>query len=103
MILILGGIYVLSREYATFETARTTITDMAITKAGFSFTVTARAEHIPRTCTVIGLFSLSGSLTNFRFFFDNNGSFSIILISFFFFEIIFIIAKAVLYHRLYTG
>src|SRR4030042_6493262 len=91
IILILGGIYFLTKEYTTLETARTAITETAITKAGFIFTVTASAEHIPSTCTVIGLFSLSGSLTNFRFFFDNNGSFSLMLLCFCIFEIVFII------------
>lgn len=45
----------------------TIVTDSAITKAGSSFVVTARAEHIPRTSTVIGFPLNRGSVNNFVF------------------------------------
>ena len=38
------------------ENATTTVTEMAITKAGFICAVTANAEQMPSTCTVMGLF-----------------------------------------------
>ena len=59
-------------EIITFATDRTTNTDNAITIAGFNCTVIANAEHIPNTCTVIGLLSSSGSLNNCFVLLDNN-------------------------------
>lgn len=58
----------------TFEKAQTTITANAITIEGLTFTVTASAEQIPSTCTVMGLLSLSGSNSSRLFFGENNGS-----------------------------
>jgi hypothetical protein len=63
-----------------FETAVTIVTDKAMTIAGLSFTVTARAEQIPRTWTVIGLLLPKGSVKSFKFFAENIGSFSWLLI-----------------------
>ncbi|MPN26723.1 hypothetical protein SDC9_174148 [bioreactor metagenome] len=54
------GIVFLSREIITFENATIMVTDKPITRAGSSFAVTASAEQIPNTCTVIGLFLLNG-------------------------------------------
>jgi len=56
---------------------------MAITKAGFILTVTARAEQIPRTCTVIGLLLPRGSVSNLIFLLENKGSFSEVMIYYF--------------------
>ena len=67
IILILGGIKLRNTEITTLETASTAITENAITTEGSSLTVTASAEQIPRTCTVIGLLLFKGSLRSFRF------------------------------------
>src|SRR5690606_986211 len=74
MILILLGIEFLINEITRFENAQTTITANAITIDGSIFTVTARAEQIPKICTVIGLLSFKGSVISFLFFGENNGS-----------------------------
>ena len=79
MIRIRGGTLFLKREITTLETAMTTTTESASTMEGFSFTVTASAEQIPSTCTVIGLLCPSGSLRSFRFFDENKGSFSVFI------------------------
>jgi len=50
-----------------FEKPVTMVTDKAITMAGFNWTVTARAEQIPNTCTVIGFSSFNGFVSNFRY------------------------------------
>src|SRR5690606_18418680 len=50
------------------------MTETPMIRVGSSFTVTASAEHIPSTCTVIGFSSLSGSATILRRRFDSNGS-----------------------------
>ena len=48
----------------TLEKAATMVTATPITKAFFIFPETAKAEQIPNTCTVIGLLSLNGSVSN---------------------------------------
>jgi len=47
-------------DMITFENATITVTDIPITSAGSSFAVTANAEQIPNTCTIMGLFLLNG-------------------------------------------
>jgi len=49
----------------------TMVTDKAITRAGFIWTVMASAEQIPKTCTVIG-FSWSRGLVRSFMFLDEN-------------------------------
>src|SRR5215204_7806449 len=74
MIRILSGMIFLMAEIMRFENAVTTITDKAITIDGFICTVTARAEQMPNTWTVMGLLSLRGSLRSFLFFTENGAS-----------------------------
>jgi hypothetical protein len=66
----------LSKEIVKFANTITAITDIDITTAGSSFAVTARAEHIPKTCTVMGFSALSGLKISFLFFGENRGSFN---------------------------
>ncbi len=47
-----------------------------MTIAGLSCTVTARAEQIPRICTMTGLFAENGLVRNFMFLAEKIGSFS---------------------------
>jgi len=68
-------------EITTFENARTTITEIPITNAGFNFTVTANAEQIPNTNTVTGFPLLIGPEINLKFFRENKGSLSFLLIT----------------------
>lgn len=77
MILIRLGIIFLINEMMRFENAQTTNTAMAITIDGFIFTVTASAEQMPNTCTVIGLLSFSGSYNSRLFFAENKDSFAV--------------------------
>ena len=56
------------------ENAVTTVTEMAMTKAGCSLAVTAKAEQIPNTCTVTGLSAPKGRVRSFMFL-DENISF----------------------------
>ena len=56
MIRMRGGMVLRSSEMTRLEKATTTVTEMAITKAGFICAVTANAEQMPSTCTVMGLF-----------------------------------------------
>jgi hypothetical protein len=51
-------------------------TDKAITMVGFIWVVTAKAEHIPRTCMVTGLLSDKGSVISFLSFLPRRGFFS---------------------------
>ncbi|MPN55108.1 hypothetical protein SDC9_202787 [bioreactor metagenome] len=62
IILIRFGIVFLMSEMMKLEKPVTTVTDIAITIAGSSFTVTARAEQIPNTSTVTGFFLKIGSV-----------------------------------------
>ena len=52
----------------------TKTTLIAIMIVGSILIVTARAEHIPKTCIVIGLSSLNGSDIIFFLLFDKSGS-----------------------------
>ncbi len=74
MILIRLGMMFLINEITRFENAHTTITANAITMEGSILVVTANAEQIPNTCTVIGLLSFNGSVTSFLFLVENNPS-----------------------------
>ena len=67
IIRIRGGIVLRINEMMRFERATTTVTDNAITTAGFSCAVTAKQEQIPNTCTVTGLFLFHGIVINFQF------------------------------------
>ena len=49
-------------EITVFETERTATTARVITTAVFNCTVTASAEQMPRTCKLIGLFFINGSV-----------------------------------------
>lgn len=69
------GIIFRINEMTRLEKAVTTITASAITMEGFICTVTANAEQMPNTCTVIGLLSFSGSYNSRLFFGENKGSF----------------------------
>src|SRR5690606_11340482 len=60
----------------TLLQAITKITEIPITMEGSNWTVMAKAEQIPNTCTVIGLLSFSGSINNFRFLLERKCSFS---------------------------
>ena len=55
MMRMLVGMVLRISEMITLEKASTAITDMPMTRAGSSFAVTARQEHIPSTCTTTGL------------------------------------------------
>ena len=74
-----------SSDITRFEKAVTTVTESAMTMAGLSCTVTASAEQIPRICTMTGLFAEKGPVRYLRFFAENKGSFSILLIVFYVF------------------
>jgi hypothetical protein len=74
MIRIRFGIKSRISEIAKFENATTRVTPIAITKVGFIEAVTANDEQIPNTCTVTGLSSSNGSVTNFFLLLENKGS-----------------------------
>ena len=67
MIRIFAGIPLRSNEITRFDKAVTTVTERAITMAGFSFAVTASAEQMPRINTVMGLALRNGAVIRFRF------------------------------------
>ena len=52
----------LNKETVKFDDVSTKVRATAITSAISTFTVTANAEHIPKTCLVIGLSSIRGSV-----------------------------------------
>src|SRR5699024_8786593 len=62
--------------------AVTKTTAIAITNEGYISVVTASAEQIPNTCTVMGLSSFNGSVISFFSAFPNlsNGSFSFVTV-----------------------
>ena len=62
MIRIRLGIVLRSSEITTLENAVIPVTERPITLAGSSLAVTAKAEQIPNTGTVTGLFSPSGEM-----------------------------------------
>jgi hypothetical protein len=68
------GIVFLSMEMNKLEKAVTNVRLNAITSEVAIVTVTARAEQIPSTCTVTGLFESNGSDRSLRFFLENKGS-----------------------------
>ena len=68
---MLLGMVLRSSEIMTLAKATTAVTDTAMTRAGSSFAVTARAEQIPNICTITGLFLESGPKSISLFFFDN--------------------------------
>ena len=64
-----------------FAKAVTTKTLTPITIAGSNFTVIAREEQIPRTCTVTGLDSFKGSFRILIFFLENRASLGSVLVA----------------------
>ena len=70
--------YLLNNDTIKFDIVTTNVRANVMTRACSTLTVTAKAEQIPSTCTVIGLLSSSGSLNNFLFFFENKASLLII-------------------------
>ena len=60
-----GGIVLRISEMMKLEQAHTTVTERAMTTAGFICAVTANAEQTPNVCTKIGLSLLRGP----RYFF----------------------------------
>ena len=81
MMRILPGMVLRNSEMMTLEKASTAVTEIAMTKAGSSLAVTARAEQMPNTCTMTGLLRESGPKSISLFFFDN--SISLILYYYF--------------------
>ena len=61
-------IYALNKDIIVLDIVTTKVSAKVITSACSTFTVTARAEQIPRTCLVIGLLSISGSINVFLLF-----------------------------------
>jgi hypothetical protein len=59
------GIWLRNNDIKKDEKPVTTITASIITKATFNEEVTAKAEHIPKTCNAIGLLSTKGSTRSF--------------------------------------
>jgi hypothetical protein len=82
MILILDGIVFLIKDMAKLDMAITNITDKAITKVGCICVVTANAEQIPKTCMVIGLLSIKGSVTILFLLLEKSSSAGFLLIFF---------------------
>lgn len=69
MIRIFEGIPFLNKEITKFDNAITTVTERAITNAGLSLAVTARAEHIPNINTVTGFALRNGDVMSSKFLF----------------------------------
>lgn len=69
IIRIFEGIPFLNREITKFDNAITTVTERAITNAGFSLAVTARAEQIPNINTVTGFALRNGAVMSSKFLF----------------------------------
>ena len=61
-----------NKEMTTLEKAVMMVTESPITMAGSSLAVTAKAEQMPSTCTVTGLFIPIGEVNTSLFFFENN-------------------------------
>src|SRR5574344_1308460 len=72
MIRIRFGMVLRNNEIITLANATITVTDKPITIAGSNLAVTAKAEQIPNTCTVTGLFMLIGAENTSLFFLENN-------------------------------
>ena len=67
------GMPLRSKEMMRFENAVTTVTEVPITKAGFSLAVTAKQEQMPSTNIVTGLVLRRGSMRRFlAFIADDN-------------------------------
>ena len=64
---IFAGIPLRSNEMTRFDNAVTTVTESAITIAGFSLAVTAKAEQIPKISTVTGFALRKGAVIKFKF------------------------------------
>ena len=62
------GMPLRSSEMMKLESAVTTVTEAPITKAGFSWAVTARHEQMPNTNTVTGFALRKGSMRSFLWF-----------------------------------
>ena len=60
------GMPLRSKEMMKFDKAVTTVTEAPITKAGFSWAVTARQEQMPNTNTVTGLVLRRGSMMSLK-------------------------------------
>ncbi len=67
-------------DMTRLEKAVTTVTDTAITNAGFSFAVTASEEQIPSICTMTGLFRFNGPHSNLKFFEENMDALSLLMV-----------------------
>ena len=67
MMRIFEGIPLRNNEITRFDKDVTTVTDSAITMAGFSFAVTANEEQMPKISTVIGLALRKGAVIRFKF------------------------------------
>ena len=63
MIRTLLGILFLNKDIIVFDAANTAITAKVITKAVCTWTVTANAEQMPRTCRLIGFEAKIGSVS----------------------------------------
>ena len=67
MMRIRDGTPLRNNDITRLAKAVTTVTDNAMTIAGFSCTVTANAEQIPRICTMTGLFAENGPVRYLKF------------------------------------
>ena len=66
MIRIFAGIPLRSNEITRFDKAVTTVTESAITMAGLSFAVTAKAEQMPKINTVTGFALRKGAVISLK-------------------------------------
>jgi hypothetical protein len=74
MIRIRLGTKFRKEEIIRFANAITAITEIPMISVGSILIVTASAEQIPNTCTVIGFSSFNGSLTIFLLRFEKSAS-----------------------------
>jgi len=81
--------YFLINEMINELNAHTNTTATDITNEGNTRDVTASAEQIPNTCTVIGLFSFKGSEISLRSFFPNANPPSFFSLLFSFLQLLF--------------
>jgi len=66
------GMVLRMMEMMTFEKAVMMVTASPMTMAGFNCDVTANAEQMPNTCTMMGLSRFSGLTKTSLFSFENN-------------------------------
>ena len=66
IIRIFDGIPLRSNDITRFDKAVTTVTDNAITIAGLSLAVTAKAEQMPKISTVTGFALRNGAVISFK-------------------------------------